>query len=193
MKRILSMIALAMMASVPPLYANDKETLFDEEDTWNLYTKLGLSYAEIGQDEALWGTVEVGGILNSRLALGLRVTALGEDVDAEFDRYNEVDMFDMVYGGLALEYIGWANNLVHVSGGLFVGGGQLRMNRSSDGDDKDIGLFVVEPGVNVMVNVTPRSELGLGVGYRYADAGSGVGDDDLSGVVGTLFLRLTAN
>mgnify|MGYP000977560701 CR=1 FL=1 len=193
MKRMLSMIALALMSSAPLLYANDKETLFDEEDTWNLYTKLGLSYAEIGADEALWGTVEVGGILNNRLALGLRVTAWGEDVDADFDRNNKVDMFDVVYGGLALEYIGWANKLVHISGGLFVGGGQLRMNRSSDGDDKDIGLFVLEPSLQAMVNETPRSELGVGVGYRYADAGSGVGDDELSGVVGTLFLRLTSN
>lgn len=193
MKRILSMLALAMMATAPLLYAEDKEALFDEEDTWNLYTKLGLSYSEVSTDEALWGSVEVGGILNNKLALGIRVAALGEDVSADFEGYNSVDMFDIVYGGLALEYIGWANRLVHVSGGIFVGGGQLRMNRTSDGDDKDIGLFVLEPGLHAMVNVTPRSELGVGVGYRYADAGSGVGDDDLSGVVGTLFLRLTSN
>jgi hypothetical protein len=101
-----------------------------------------------------------------------------------------------MFAGLALEYTAWANHLIHTSLGFFIGGGQMRLNRTSDGDDLDVDLFVMEPSLNVMVNLTPHSEVGLGLAYRHADTYDSslpnLSGGSLSGLVGALFLRLTS-
>ena len=194
MKRLLPLLLLGLLASTASAYMPDEETVLDEEDNWNLYTKLGPSYSDIGNDSGFWGTLEVGTILNNKLALGLRASSLLQGVNPGFDGYSNPDKFDIFYGGLNTEYTWRAEKLWHASLAFFVGAGQLRLNRASNSDDDDVGLFVVEPAVNVMVNLSPRSEIGLGLGYRYTDINDPAFDDeDLSGLVGSLFLRLTNN
>ena len=193
MKRLLPLLVLAVLASTASAYMAEEETLLDEDDTWNMYTKIGPSLSDIGNDNGFWGTLEVGSILNNKLALGLRASALLQGVNAGFDGYSDPDKFDIFYGGLNADYTWHAEKMWHSSLAFFVGGGQLRLNRTGNGED-DVGMFVVEPTVNFMVNLSPRSEIGLGLGYRYTDINDAALDDaDRSGLVGSLFLRLTNN
>lgn len=196
MKRLFPLIALALLLIAPVFArATEDEALINEDDTWNMYTRLGLSFSEVGQDDAFWGNLEVGGILNNQLALGLRFNTLGQETDPGFNGYNNPDKFDLWYGGLAVEYTAWANKIFHASLAFFIGGGQLRLEPTPSGNDEDEQIFVMEPSLNIMINVTPRSELGLGLGYRDTDTYdsdiNGLDDGSLSGLVGTLFLRLT--
>lgn len=194
MKRLLPLLVLTLLAATASAYMPEEETLLDETDTWNMYSKFGTSFSDIGNDSGFWGNVEVGSILNNKLALGLRASSLLQGVNPGFDGYSNPDKFDIFYGGLATEYTWWAEKLWHASFGFFVGGGQLRLNRTGSGDDDDVGMLVLEPALNVMVNLSPRSEIGLGLGYRYTDINdSSFDDEDLSGLVGSLFLRLTNN
>lgn len=198
MKRFLVLLTLAAM-TLPALAerdAADKRTLFNEDDSWQMYTKLSLSFSEVGRDDGFWGNLEAGGLLNKQFSVGARITALGQEVDPGFNGYDNPNKYDIMFAGMALEYTAWANHLVHTSLGFFIGGGQMRLNRTSDGDDLDVDLFVLEPSFNVMVNVTPYSEFGLGLAYRHADTYdsslANLDDGSLSGLVGSLFLRLTS-
>ena len=191
MKRLLPLLVLALLAYAAPARAVDK-SLITEDDTWNLYTKLAPSLTELGSDTAIWGSVEVGGILNGALAIGLRGTTLLDEVSPGFDGYDSVDQFDATLIGLNVEYTLFSEALVHGSAGLMVGGGTLKLGGNSN---TDVDLIVVEPAVNFMLNVTQTSELGLGLGYRYMDpdggSASGLDEGDFSGFSLTLFLRLT--
>lgn len=169
--------------------------LFGEEDTWNLYTRLDVKYSDFGGDSGFIGGIQVGGILNEKLSVGLGGYALLDEVDVAPNGYNNPEAFDIAYGGLALDYTFYSDKLVHASLGGLIGGGQIRLDRTSDGKDKKMELFVIEPQINLLVNITQRSEFGIGIGYRHADPRNsdidGLEKGDLSGVVGTLFLRLT--
>lgn len=198
MKRFLILLTLAAL-TLPALAERDeadKRTLFNEDDTWQMYSKLSLSFSEVGSDDGFWGNLEAGGLLNKQFAVGARITALGQEVDPGFNGYDNPNKYDIMFAGLALDYTAWANQLFHASLGFFIGGGQMRLNRTSDGDDLDVDLFVMEPSLNVMVNLTPHSEVGFGLAYRHADTYDSslpnLSGGSLSGLVGGLFLRLTS-
>lgn len=193
MKRLLVLLACAALCA--PLARAADESVFDENDQWNLFTKLELTYNELGGEDAFLAGVQVGGILNDAFSAGLAVRALVTEIEPDYNGYDNPEEFDFGYGGLALEYTFLARKIVHASVSGLVGGGWLRLDRSSDGEDKDVQLFVLEPAVNAMVNLTPRTELGLGVSYRHADSYGNkperLDDSDLSGPAVTLFLRFT--
>ncbi len=86
------------------------------------------------------------------------------------------------YGGLELEYLVGATNVVHGSFLLLIGGGGFavtrRMGMSDPWDDDYSTLysqacFVLEPAVNVEVNILSWLRLAAGVGYRFV---SGISD-----------------
>lgn len=192
MRRWLALLIGCSMAL--PVWAND-EALFGENDTWNLYTRLDLKYSDLGQDSGFIGGVQVGGILNEQLAVGLGGYALLNEVDVGPNDYNNPEAFDLAYGGLALEYRLLAHKLVHASLGALIGGGQIRLDRTVGGADQRIDLFIIEPQLNLILNITPRSEFGIGLGYRHADPynsnAEGLEQGDLSGLTTTLFIRWT--
>ena len=192
MKRLLAILVLAGLAL--SARAAD-EALFNEDDTWNLFSTFEARFSELGQDDGVLGGIRVGGILNDRFAVGAGYYALLQEVDVGVNNYENLQEFDLWYGGLVLEYTLFAHKLVHTSVSGLIGGGEIRLDQLGSGDDRDISLFVLEPTFNLLINITQSSELGLGIGYRHADAygssSEGLASGDLSSAVGTLFLRLT--
>lgn len=192
MKRLV--ILMTCLATALPALADD-ETLFGEDDTWNIYSTFEAKFSELGQDDGFLGGIRVGGILNEGFSIGLGYYALLQEVDVGGNQYENLQEFDLWYGGAVLEYTFFARKLVHASVSGLVGGGEIRLDRLNSGDDKDISLFVLEPTLNLLLNITQRSELGLGIGYRHADAygseSEGLESGDLSSAVGTIYLRLT--
>jgi hypothetical protein len=94
------------------------------------------------------------------------------------------------YGGLELEYVSESHRLINFSFQTLIGAGGLSWRdpdvrtgmRDSDSDT----FFMVEPGVNVTLNVTKYFRMSGGVSYRFI---SGVqspasSDPDLSGPSG---------
>lgn len=192
MKRLIAILTLSALTL--PCLAED-ETLFGENDTWNLYSTFEAKFTELGQDDGFLGGIRVGGILNEGFSIGLGYFALLQEVDVGGSEFENLQEFDLWYGGAVLEYTLFARKLVHASVSGLVGGGEIRLDRLGSGDDKDISLFVLEPTFNLLLNITQRSELGLGIGYRHADAygseSEGLESGDLSSAVGTVYLRLT--
>ncbi len=190
MKRLLALFVFVGLTTTAMAVLERDQALLSEDDTWNLYTKLAPSMSDLGSDSGIWGTLEIGSILNEAFAVGLRATTLLDDANPGFDGYSEIQHFDATFAGVNLEYTLFARKLLHGSFGFFAGLGTMKL---SGGDDTDVDLTVFEPTLNLMVNVSQDSEFGLGLGYRYMDpsGAEGLSDSDLSGLAVTFFLRLT--
>lgn len=192
MKRLLSLLVAVGLTTSVFAEVNYDEALITPDDEWNLYTKLATSWCELGSDDGLWGSLEIGGILNDGLALGVRGTALLDNVEPGFGASSSVKGLDAKYFGLSAEYTFFSSELTHLSLGLFAGVGEVEFSNYSG---SDLDVVVVQPAFNMMVNVTQTSEFGLGLAYRYMDPdGDGsedLDDGDFSGLELSLFLRLT--
>jgi hypothetical protein len=99
------------------------------------------------------------------------------------------------YGGLEMEFIPASNDLLHLSVGLLVGGGGIGYkpdnNDGINSMQKTNSFFVLEPNVNVNLNVTHYFRIAAGVTYRYVSGlKSAVSTNtDLSGPSAILTLK----
>lgn len=100
----------------------------------------------------------------------------------------------MGYGGLILGYSPNPGKLVHLSFNTLIGGGGVALGTDFDHDEdidedewrhhvKGQAFFVIEPELNMILNVTRFLRIGMGGSYRYVKGLSmdGVKDADLSG------------
>jgi hypothetical protein len=134
-----------------------------------------------GEDVLILGTKWTG-VLNRSLGIGFEVDAMLPSVkvdDIELVNLPEGGSMRPVigYGGLLIEPIILSNQPVHITFPVLFGAGWVGYFR--DWNDKlqegekelldDAVFFVFEPGVNVELNLTRSTRLGLGVSYRTTD------------------------
>ncbi len=98
------------------------------------------------------------------------------------------------YGGLDLEYVHSSPKLIHFSVETLIGAGNVsyalhNLNRNQDFPDQS--FFVIEPGMNVMVNVTNFFRFGAGLSYRIVRGAhlNGTSDQQLSDINGILTFK----
>ncbi len=111
-----------------------------------------------------------GWIINHTFILGGAGYGLVTNVNAK--KTDSVHQYiEMGYGGVELEYIASSDDLVHLSLELLIGGGGIRFKDENNDDFENhhpmTGFFVLEPGVNVNLNVTYFFRIAGGVSYRY--------------------------
>lgn len=189
MKKLL-MTALVLASSTSVFAARD--ALIDHTDQWNLFSRFDATISEIDQDTGLMGGIKAGGLLNDRLALGLAANTVLDTVETESPFLQDIENTDFWYGGFYTEYVFNPENLAYVSLDLTVGGGQLNVKRTAGGEESST-LVAIEPGINVMINVTETFMMGLGAHYRVIQNVDvqDLEDGDLSGFAGSIFLRFT--
>jgi len=96
------------------------------------------------------------------------------------------------YGGFEIEYVNKSHKLFHYSIQTLIGSGNVRyLDRNLELDRTSDKYFVLQPGVNVNLNVTNWFRLSGGLFYRYAGGVNleGTGDSELSGVTSFVGLR----
>jgi len=105
-----------------------------------------------------------------------------EDLDGNLvlDSTRTLDL-SMGYGGVFFEYVMSPKKLFHLTFPLLIGAGRSRIKTKTffdanvvDPEDwtqydyvESTGFFVLEPGVNIELNMTKVFRLDLGVSYRY--------------------------
>jgi len=100
-------------------------------------------------------------------------------------------------GGGLLEFIIASNKIVHFSVQSMIGAGGVKFaaidykEEYEEIDYSDDGFFVLEPGANVIINVSNNFRIGLGVTYRYINGVdyADLSDSDLSGVSAQILLK----
>ena len=96
------------------------------------------------------------------------------------------------YGGLLLEFVSKPYKMRHHSFSLLIGGGALSFREKGDFgdnfDDDSDAFFIMEPGINYVVNITSFFRVGLGLSYRLISGLNkyDVKNEDISGVSGVI-------
>ena len=189
---ILCVIAISIMAQGETL----EQTLISGEIESGGFGGPVLKVTEFNGDVGLLVGGRGGWIINHTFVLGGGGYGLTTDIDAPM-RYHYLNVG---YGGGIVEYIVLSDKLIHFSVNTLIGAGGVNYReRYWDWDDDlDLDLddaddfFVVEPGVDLMLNVAPVFRVGVGVSYRHVygiDELKGLSDSDMSGLSTTFTFK----
>ena len=164
----------------------------------NKFTYLGGEFANL---VGAYGGVYI----NHQFMIGIGAAALTNNLTVPL-RYSTDPLRDMSYEygqvGLVTEYVVNSNKAVHIAFNLFTGAGFTLQHERSDwghdwddhDDDDDFDFdedvkdenwfFVVEPGIQLELNVFKWMRFSPGISYRAAfeSDGLGMGDSDISNI-----------
>jgi hypothetical protein len=186
--------------------AQDDETLFPEEFKSGYFGGPVIRATRMHDEFALTAGARGGWIVNRSVVLGASAHYLVNSVSVATEVPDTVAVVDttlditVIYGGPEFEYINGSHRLLHYTVTMLVGAGLIEYkdyecsvcDEDADTDlDTDI-FFVVEPSVNLMLNVAPMLRIGLGVSYRYTHDVElrNLDNADLSGVSGLLTVKI---
>ena len=164
----LTIILLVVLLSCPVM-AQD-ETLFSGEIESGWYGGLTYKIGQINDETGFFMGGQGGWIINSHFVLGGKGYILVNPVAIE-GLHNIVLGFGC--GGALLEYIIASNKLLHFNIESMIGVGGVYNDvkvYKYDHDPIDYtgdACFVLEPGINLILNVTKNFRIGVGVTYRY--------------------------
>jgi len=202
MKKLAVALLLSLIASAPawahaqevsaPASADEPETLLGQRAADSPH-RLGWFIAPTFDTTSFGNTLAYGpgirgGIyLNRRLAIGLTgtIVATGDTVIKDEEVRNLG-----TYGGLFLQYLVHADQLLHVTFESTLGDGKW-CQRIGDANATEAdgctgrNFLVFEPVAGVELNLSRHVRVATGLGYRFAVAANGVGPSsrDMSGVV----------
>lgn len=189
-----TLASLALLLGVAPriTYAQEADstgirTLFGsghrlENGGWGGPTA---AYTRIMDHDAMLVGLRGGWLIDHRLTLGLAGYGLVTDLpNAAYDAHllgegqllRKVSQFRTGYGGLLIEPILAHRSAIHISLPILIGaGGCAYETYTGPHHDVDPGTwaddaqayFVIEPGVDLEVNLVRMVRLGIGASYRY--------------------------
>ena len=158
----------------PPKKDNPPKTLIDTKNAdFSGYGGVYTSLSKIGDTAGCLVGGRGGLIINDKFVIGLAGMGLvyptKRDKLTDNDYAGTMDRVDFGYGGGLIEYYLNPKELVVFSAGTLIGGGALSFHADDTDNDDDDGdkFFVIEPELNVFVNVTRFCRIGIGVSYRF--------------------------
>jgi len=200
MKKVFTLLVLALFVQ---LSFAQEETIEKKDEMKTIFTKENLKFtggyiapeikvSNVHEDISLFVGGKIGFTFNDKFSIGLAGYGLSNNSNFNIDysgNPNTSARIGMGYGGLSMEYSLFSNKVIHFTVPVVVGAAGIYIYED-DGDFfyndyEDIensAAFVVEPGVNIEVNVFKFMRLDLGASYRLI-AGSDLfylQDEDLS-------------
>ena len=193
--------ALGVMLLAPSLHAQRDETLVGNRRNTHFGGFGGpvVKVSRVADQDAVFSGGRGGVIINRRLVLGgggYSLTSENVRTGFTFDN-NETAALGLDYGGFEIEFISRPSRLVHLTLYTLLGGGQASYESVLDNGGAvstrrlASDVFVVEPALNVELNVTNWFRTSLGFGYRFVN-GSDLPfatDGALGGGAGTLTFK----
>ncbi len=197
-------IAFTLMFLIASTALAEEKTLFSGEIENGGFGAPVLKFSPVRNQFAVWIGGQGGWLINHTFLLGgggyglvTRIAPRPEAVEALGT--TRPLALQVGYGGLVMEFIGNSDNLVHYTFSTLVGAGTVRYGERPFDDhsfdyvqepNPDV-FFVLEPGVNVELNVTSFFRLAVGAGYRYVSGVNTVGlsNNDLSGASVNLAMK----
>ncbi len=198
---IASLGALACALTATPLDAQRNETLLNSRGgtTFGGFGGPVVKLTRVAGEDVVMSGGRGGVIINRQLVIGgggYSLTSENVRTGYEFSNGDPASL-RLDYGGLEFEYIVRPRSLVHVTFYTLLGGGMASYQSTRDQGGAtstqrlESNVFVLEPMVNVELNVTRWFRTGLGAGYRYVDGSElpGASDSGLSSGVATITFK----
>lgn len=142
------------------------------------YLGLNSHYTQINGQNALLIGGELTAVINHSFNIGLKGYGMvTENKSTQLGEFGEQLYLGLGYGGITLEPVLFYNSAVHVSFPVLIGGGGIVEYQKNDyydhhhhnnyygSYDYDY-FFVVEPGVNLELNLLEFMRVSTGVSYR---------------------------
>ena len=169
----------------PILALAQEETLLSGEVSHGGFGGPVVKFTRInGQDAVLVGG-RGGWVINHTFVIGGGGYGLVSDVRPTVPGFFNQDKLMLGYGGLELEFILQSDRVVHLAVPVLIGAGAVGYRTGYWGDDFDLNLgidnrfdtfFIIEPGVDLELNVASFFRINAGISYRHV-AGVGVPTD----------------
>lgn len=158
---------------------NDQYITFNDRKNVVHGVYLGLStyFGEIEGEDTYIGGLKVAYVANRQFEVGFMANILYSEQNIFNPRTSNRDDIVAIYGGLHLEPILFGKKRVSLSFPILIGGGgvgyvdhQAVINDENvDLNDDDIdAIFVLEPGMNVLFNISRYVQLEAGMRYRFS-------------------------
>ncbi|TRX49315.1 hypothetical protein FNH22_27195 [Fulvivirga sp. M361] len=178
-KVLLFLFASIVMLSVNAQDDDDEmKTLFGRKSEVRGFGSFDIKVTEFNNENALFLGGHGGVILNKHFILGGGGYGLTTKNDFEVTNDNITEKFDLFggYGGLVLGYIIAPKEIIHVSFPILIGAGGVEVVDDSRPIVNDLratiersAFFVVEPSVEIEMNITGFLRISANGGYRYVE------------------------
>ena len=179
-QKTLSLLLLFLVTLV--IYAQDDEgdyiTFNDRRNVVHgVYLGIGMGYGEIEGEDTYIGTFKVAYVANQQFEVGFLARGLYSRQNIFNPRSGDNDDLFAGYAGFHLEPIFFGKSLVSLSFPVFIGGGAVGYvdrdiidnEEDFDFEDDDLdAVFVLEPGVSALFNISRYVQLEAGVRYRFS-------------------------
>lgn len=174
-------MALISLASFGQKEENDDfQTLFDFEDVYvSGFGGPVINICPVKDHYAPFMGGGGGAILNRKFFFGGFGAGMTQSINLDDHQY---DKLDFSYGGLWLGYIFMGEKAIHPTFHVQMGWGGISLQeRSGDifDEDKNDPVYVINPTLELEMNLTQFFRLGVGVNYRYT---TGVDTEDIHGL-----------
>lgn len=193
MKKLL-VVFLFVLGTV--LYAQEETLLGDEEVSHGGFGGPVVKFTTIKDKFGVLVGGRGGWIINHSFVIGGGGYGLVNEIEGTRLYAGEKMLLNFGYGGFEMEYIMNWDKIAHGSVYLLIGGGGVNHRRSWeddwDWDNKETdAFFVLEPAVNLEVNMTSFFRFGVGASYRFVSGinENNLEDNDFSGPSATLTLK----
>lgn len=196
MKTKITLLFLLLIYSMGLSQTTETEDYVEFDDRKNVVhgVYLGFSgqYGRVDSRGTAFGTFKLAYVANQQLEIGFAATGFFNDRPNNRPDLFNGDKIALVggYAGFHVEPILFGKRFISVSFPLLVGGGlatytgvdMLENDEDLDEDDFD-DFFIVEPGVNILYNLTRYTQFETGVRYRFTSNYnlSPFGKDNLNG------------
>ncbi len=182
MKQKLSIVFIIFLAFNNPISAqDDSDDYLEFNDRKNVvhgvYLGLTTRYGEIDDRDTYQGGIKVAYVANQQFEVGFAGTFFYSDQDRFNNTFSRNEDLIGAYGGLHLEPILFSKSKVNLSFPLLIGAGGVgyiddnfkNEDYEEDFDDDDVdAIFVLEPGVSALFNISRYLQLEAGVKYRFS-------------------------
>ena len=169
------------------------------------------SYTRILDQDAMLIGLRGGWIINHRLTIGIAGSGLVSDVEnpahdallAEQGMdLKRKSIFRTGYGGILIEPVIAYSKPIHVSLPILIGAGGYGYSTFYDHDvieerpnhihDDFHSYFVLQPGIDLELNIIPLLRLGIGASYRYTTdlEAAGTPEDGMRGMNATFSIKV---
>ena len=193
-------ISLLSLAQEEGQKSNEIKTILGRNSKARGFGTLELKTTEIKDDVVLLPGVTGGVILNNHFVMGMGFYGIANQVDFIGVQPQTKQYLYGGYGGLVLGGLIAPREIVHIyvpvligAGGAYITENNYRNDRNSyvDEYDESSAFAVIEPGIEIELNLTKFFKIGLGASYRYVTESrlANITDDELSGYSGNFSLK----
>ncbi len=184
-------VALLLLIGITETFAQE-QTLFNRSRSAGFFVSPLIEYSSFDDEVRSSSGLGLGLVIDGFFIGGYGLAAV--DIDALIEDEAESLEVDLAHSGLWLGYTWPSHSLIHLFTSVKGGWGLVNTTFDSSGIENADRVFVVTPEIGAEINLFRWLRLAATGGYRQVNGVnntiSGISNADVSGVTGTLTLRI---